>query len=146
MDVLKLIEELEDIIDESSTVPLTKKVMVHSEEILDILQQIRTRLPDEMQQASWIKEEKERIIGEAQREAISIENDTKEKVKVMIDEHPITEAAKERANEIIVSANADAREIRLGAFEYADELLMGTQEQIERLVGLIEENREELRK
>lgn len=145
MDVLKLIEELEDVIDESSSVPLSKKVMVNSDEVLDILQEIRKRLPDEMQQAAWIKEEKERIIGEAQNEAIQIQNDTKEKVARMTEEHRITEAAEERANEILAKAQEDGREIRLGALEYADNLLMGTQEQMEKLVSLIEENREELR-
>ncbi len=145
MDVLKLIEELEDVIDDSSSLPLSKKVMVNSDEVLDILQEIRKRLPDEMQQAAWIKEEKERIIGEAQSEAIKIQNDTKEKVIRMTEEHRITEAAEERASDIIAKAQEDGREIRLGALEYADNLLMGTQEQMEKLVSLIEENREELR-
>ncbi|HEY4543663.1 MAG TPA: ATPase [Tissierellaceae bacterium] len=145
MDVLKLIDEMEDIIEDGSSVPLTKKVMVDSEEILDIIREIRIRLPDEMQQASWIKEEKERIIGEAEREAMQIQRDTEEKVREMVEDSRITTAAEERAEEILYKAQEAANEIRLGALEYADSLLMNTQEKLQELVELINDNREELR-
>lgn len=140
MDVLKLIDEMEDIIEDGSSVPLTKKVMVDSEEILDIIREIRIRLPDEMQQASWIKEEKERIIGEAEREAMQIQRDTEEKVREMVEDSRITTAAEERAEEILYKAQEAANEIRLGALEYADSLLMNTQEKLQELVELINDN------
>lgn len=145
MDVLNLIDEMEDIIEDASSVPLTKKVMVDADELLDIIREIRIRLPDEMQQASWIKEEKERIIGEAEREAMQIQQETAEKVEAMIEEDRITEAAEQRAEEILYKAQEAATEIRVGALEYADSILLNTQEKLQELVGVINDNRNELR-
>ena len=68
MTVLDLLEELEDIVNTASTVPLTNKVMVDGEEILEIVKDIRQSLPDDVQQAKWIKEQKDNIIAEAKQE------------------------------------------------------------------------------
>lgn len=145
MDVLNLIDEMEDIIEDASSVPLTKKVMVDADELLDIIREIRIRLPDEMQQASWIKDEKERIIGEAEKEAIRIQNETEMRVEAMVNEDRITEIAEQRAEDILYKAQETANEIRGGALEYADSILLNTQEKLQELVGVINENRDELR-
>lgn len=145
MDVLKLINEIEDIVEEGSTVPFSKKIMVDSEEILEIIKEIRIRLPDEIKQAAWIKEEKQRILAEAQKDADTILNEAEYKLEELIDQEGVTKAANERAEEIINKAQTTAKEIRLGAMEYADSLLLETQEQLKDMIGMLNENRKELK-
>lgn len=145
MDVLKLIDEIEDIIEEGTSLPFSKKIMVDTEEILDIIKEIRIRLPDEIKQASWIKEEKQRILAEAQKDADNIINEAEYRLEELIDQEAISKAAKERAEEIINKAQATAKEIRLGAMEYADSLLLDTQEQLKEVINQLNENRKELR-
>ena len=65
MKVLDLLNELEEVLDMASGVPLVKKVMVDPDEVTDIVKEIRQELPDEIQQAQWIKNERERILNEA---------------------------------------------------------------------------------
>ena len=67
MRVLELLEEIEEIVDTAAGFPLTGKIMVDSQELLEIVREIRAELPDEIQQAQWIKNERERIIAEAGR-------------------------------------------------------------------------------
>ena len=62
MNVLKLIEELEDIIENCSSIPFVQKVLVSKGEVLEIIKEIRIHLPDEIKQAQWIKEERQRIL------------------------------------------------------------------------------------
>lgn len=145
MDVLKLINEIEDIIEEGSSVPFSKKVMVDADEILDIIKEIRIRLPDEIKQASWIKEEKQRILAEAQKDADNLLNEAEYRLEELIDQEGISKAAKARAEEVIAKAQNNAKEIRLGALEYADSLLLETQEQLKDIISLLNENRKELR-
>lgn len=145
MDILKLIDEIEDIIESGGSVPFTKKVMVDSDEILDIIKEIRLRLPDEIKQASWIKEEKQRILADAQNDADNILNDAEYKLEELIEGESITKIAQERAKEIIVKAQNNAKEIRLGAMEYADSLLLETQENLKEVIILLNDNRKELR-
>ena len=55
MRVLELLEEIEEIVDTAAGFPLTGKIMVDSQELLEIVREIRAELPDEIQQAQWIK-------------------------------------------------------------------------------------------
>lgn len=145
MDVLNLIDEIEDILEDSSSIPFSGKVMVDKEEILEIIKEIRIKLPDEIKQATWIKDERQRILAEAQKEADTIVNEAKSHLEELIDEDEITRNAKERALEIVTKAQNNAKEIRIGAMEYADNLLVETQENLSSLIDLLDKNRQELR-
>lgn len=145
MDVLNLIDEIEDILEDSSSIPFSGKVMVDKEEILEIIKEIRIKLPDEIKQAVWIKDERQRILAEAQKEADTIVNEAKSHLEELIDEDEITRNAKERALEIVTKAQNNAKEIRIGAMEYADNLLVETQENLNSLINLLDKNRQELR-
>lgn len=145
MDVLKLVDEIEDIVESGGNVPFTKKVMVDADELLEIVKEIRLRIPDEIKQATWIKEEKQRILADAQSDADNIRNDAEYKLEELIEGEGISKKAEERAKEIIIKAQNNAKEIRLGAMEYADSLLLETQENLKEVIILINDNRKELR-
>jgi vacuolar-type H+-ATPase subunit H len=145
MDILKLIEEIEDIIESGSSVPFSSKVMVDADEIYDIISEIRIKLPDEIKQANWIKEERQRILAEAQKEADTILNEAELRLEELIEQDEITRKAKELAEEITTKAQNNAKEIRLGALEYADNILADTQEDLKNLIDILNENRQELR-
>ncbi len=123
MDAIKLIEYLEEIIDTSAKVPMTGKVMVNKKEILDVLQKIVNYLPAEIKKAQWIVNEKERILSEAVQESENMKKENLSLLRRQIENHDITKEANMRAEEIISSAKKNAKAIRLGARDYADELL-----------------------
>jgi vacuolar-type H+-ATPase subunit H len=145
MEVLKLIDEIEDIVESGTGVPFSGKVMVDKFEILEILKEIRIKLPDEIKQASWIKDERQRILAEAQKDADTLLKETEYRLEELVDQDEITKKASSRAEEIITKAQSNAKEIRLGALEYADSLMEETQENLKELIQLINENRKELR-
>lgn len=145
MDVLNLIEELEDIIEAGTNVPFSGRVMIDKVEILEIIKDIRIRLPDEIKQASWIKEERQRILEEAQKDADTIMEQAEYRIEELVDQEEITRKASERADIMITNAKNNAKEIRLGSVDYADDLLLEQQEKLKELIILINENRKELR-
>ncbi|MTI47710.1 ATPase [Sporosalibacterium faouarense] len=145
MDVLKLLDLVEDILEEGSTIPFTAKVCVDKDELLDITREIRLKLPDEIKQAEWIKEERQRILVEAQNEADTITEEARLRIEELIEEDEVTQKAKERADEIIEQAQQNAKEIRIGAREYADQLLKDVQEQLKGMISTLDENRNELK-
>ncbi len=145
MEVIDLIEELEEIIENGSTVPFSGKLMLDENELLEVIREIKLRLPDEMKQASWIKEEKQRILAEAQKEADTIVQEASNYLEELIEEDEITKKAKERAEEILTVSQNNAKDIRLGAMEYADNILMETQENLKKLIAILDANRQELR-
>ena len=137
MEIFTLLETLEDILEKSKTVPFTDKSVVSKSEILDIIKEIRLKLPDELKQAKWIKEERERIIKEAQKDADDIVKEAENRIISMIDEHEITRQANERKNEIITTANDMYREYQNNANSYVDGILKDVEERMIKLVDAL---------
>ena len=145
MELFTLLETLEDIMEKSKSVPFSKKCFVNKEEILDIIKEIRLKLPDEIKQAKWVKEERQRILVEAQNEANDIIKEAENRIISMIDEHEITKKAYEKKVEIIETANEMSREIKSGTEEYADGVLAGIEVALEDALKVIKNNRKELK-
>lgn len=90
MEIFTLLEAIEELLGESKKMPFSNKHIVDKEEILDIVKEIRLKLPDELKQAKWVKEERTRIIEEAQKEGEDIVKEAENRIIAMIDEHEIT--------------------------------------------------------
>ena len=159
MEIFTLLETLEDILDKSKTLPFTDKSIVEKEQFLDIIIEIRLKLPDELKQAKWIKEERERIIEEAQKDADDIVKEAENRIISMIDEHEITRKAYDKKTEIIADANEMYREITQGTTTYVDGILAniennmlelgktlsGVEMSIQNALETIQNNRKELK-
>lgn len=145
MEILTVLETLEDLIERSSGVPFSGKCLVDREEVLEIVKEMRLKLPDDIKQAKWVKEERQRILLQAQKEADNILKDAENKIAALVDEHEITKKAYEQANEIVGNAQKNAREIRLGAREYADSVLNKVEEILTDATEVIQTNRKELK-
>ena len=145
MEIFTLLETLEDILENSKNLPFTNKGMVDKEELLEIIKEIRIKLPDELKQAKWVKEERQRILVEAQNEADEIIKEAENRIISMIDEHEITKKAYEKKVEIIETANEMSREIKNGTEDYADGVLAGIEVALEDALKIIKNNRKELK-
>ena len=145
MEIFTLLETLEDIMERSKTVPFTEKTIVEKDEVLEIIKEIRLKLPDELKQAKWVKEERERILQESQKEADDIVKEAENRIIAMIDEHEITRKAYEQKAEIIETANEMSREISKGTKDYADNILEKVEVVLQEALKTIENNRKELK-
>jgi len=145
MEIFTLLETLEDILEKSKGVPFSNKCVIDKEEILEIIKEIRLKLPDELKQAKWVKEERQRILVEAQKEADDIVKEAENRIISMIDEHEITRKAYEKKAEIIETANEMSREISKGTKDYADSILVGLEVALEDALKIIQNNRNELK-
>lgn len=145
MEILSILETLEDVVEKGISVPFSGRCMVDKDEILEIIKEIRLKLPDDIKQAKWVKEERQRILLEAQKEANNIIKDAENSISSLVDEHEITKKAYEQANEIISNAQKNARDIRLGTREYADSVLNKVEEILKDTLEVIQMNRDELK-
>lgn len=146
MDVLGLIDEIEDIVETAGSLPLTSKVLVQKEELLDIISELRIKLPDEIKQAAWIKEERERIISEANKDAEQIIKETRLKLEELVSKEEVLKEANERAKDLMNKAQIASTNLKRSSLEYSDKLLMNAQENLKDMITTLNENRTELRK
>ena len=145
MEIFTLLETLEDILENSKNLPFTNKGLVDKEEMLELIKEIRIKLPDELKQAKWVKEERQRILVEAQKEADGIVKEAENRIISMIDEHEITRKAYEQKAQIIETANEMSREISKGTKDYADNILEKVEGVLQDALKTIENNRKELK-
>lgn len=144
MDVLVLIDKLDDLVHNAKQVPLTDQVRVDREEIFDILDQMRATIPEEIKQARWIVKERQEMLAEAKREAERIIKEGKEQQVELVSQTEIVKLSEREADDIIDEARAREREIRLGAEDYADEILNTLEVNLMKFIAAVRRGRERL--
>ena len=133
MKILELLDELEEIMETGTGLILTGKIMVDPDEVLEIVKEIRAELPEEIEQAKWIKTERQRIIEEAKSEYETVLKDAKRQAEMLIESDEITMKATARAEEIIKNAEATAKQLKLSSFDYVDGILFNFQEKMDQM-------------
>jgi cell division septum initiation protein DivIVA len=144
MDVLVLIDKLDDLVHNARPVPLTDQVRVDREEVYDLLDQMRATIPEEIKQARWIVKERQEMLAEAKREAERIVREAREQQSRLIADEEITKQAECAADEIVEEARGREREIRLGAEDYADEILNTLEVNLQKFLAAVQRGRDRL--
>ena len=144
MDVLVLIDKLDDLVHNAKAVPLTDQVRIDREEIYDILDQMRATIPEEIKQARWIVKERQEMLAEAKREAERIVKEANDEQLRLVSEQEVVKQAENHAEDIVEEARAREREIRLGAEDYADDILNTLEVNLEKFLAAVQRGRDRL--
>jgi cell division septum initiation protein DivIVA len=145
MDVLELIDRLDQLVRGARHVRFSDDVRVNKQQIRDILDRMRATIPEEIKEARWIAEERQAMLAEANREAEQIAERAREHQSQLVSQHELIRQAERTAEEIIEGARAREREIRLGAEDYADDILHTLELNLTKLIATIQRGREHLR-
>ena len=122
--VEELINELQTIMEEAKAVPLTGgKSLVDTEQVMDILDEIRDSLPSEVRQAKNIVADRGQIIAEAKKEAETIIRDAEERKKKLVEQDEIVRSAHARANEIMNDVKAKTSDMRKAASDFVEDVM-----------------------
>lgn len=131
VNIIELLEYLQDLVENSPKVPMSGKVMIDKREVVDVIDQIINYMPDQFKKAEWVMNERERILNEAKKEYDSVRKETMTMMRQNVENHDIVREAKGRAQEIIASAQREAKAIRLGSRDYSDEILTQLDQELE---------------
>jgi vacuolar-type H+-ATPase subunit H len=124
--------------------PLTDQVRVDREEIYDLLDQMRATIPEEIKQARWIVKERREMIAEARREAERVAKEARDQQERLISDEDVYKQAERGAEEIIEDARETDRQVRLGAGDYADEMLSTLEVNLEKFLAAVRRGRDRL--
>ena len=105
---------------------------------------MRATIPEEIKQARWIVKERQEMLAEAKREAERIVREARERQERLISEEEITKQAERAAEDIIEDARSREREIRLGAEDYADEVLNTLEVNLSKFIAAVQRGRDRL--
>lgn len=132
MDILHLVDRLEELFNESRPIPLTHNVIVDEDRMLDLIDQMRVAIPEEVKKAQQVLSQRDRIMAQSQEEANRTLALAREKSEGLVEQSAIVEAARIRVKEIEAEALRDAERTRREADNYVIETLSQLEVQLER--------------
>ena len=137
MDILHLIDRLEELFNESKVFPLTRNVMVDEDKMLDIIDQMRIAIPEEVKKAQQLLAQKDRVMAQAQEEANRTVEIARQKADDLVHRDMIVQEAQRRAEQIVAQARLDAEATRRDADDYVMDALDHLQGELEKLTNQV---------
>jgi cell division septum initiation protein DivIVA len=144
VDILYLLDQLEEVLGAGSRLPLTSRTLVDEQEILDILDQIRVSIPEEIKSARRVSAERDQVLADARAEAEQILHDADQHAAERVAEHALVRAAEARAAAIEERALGQAEQVRQEAEAYAYRVLQKLREQIGQVAHTVDRGLHEL--
>ena len=135
MDILHLVDRLEELFNESRLIPLTHNVIVDEDRMLEIIDQMRISIPEEVKKAQQVLAQRDRVLAQSQEEANRTISLAKKKAEELMSRDAIVEAAQTRADQIIDQARADTEAVRRDADDYIIETLGSLEAELTRLIN-----------
>ncbi len=135
IDILYLVDRLEAAISKGFVVPFSAKRLIDEDECLDIIEQMRIAVPDEIRQARRVTQEKERVLAQAKEEADRVVALAQEQASRLTDQNEVTRAAQERAQAIERQATAEAQTLREDADQYVRDVLLELQQRLDEMTA-----------
>src|SRR3954471_5571533 len=111
MDLQYLIDRLETLVRNARRMPMMSKIMMDEQELVDLVDQMRTVLPEEIRYAKHVLREKEQILADAQEQADDILRTAREQADLMIQREGLLKEARTQADKMIQEAQAEAERV-----------------------------------
>lgn len=137
MDILHLVDRLEELFNESRSVPFTHSVIVDEDLMLDIIDQMRVSIPEEIKKAQQLLAQKDRILAQAQEEANRTLALAREKSESVVERDSIVQAAQARAEQIIAQAKVDIENTKREADDYVLDTLTKLEMELDRSLNQV---------
>ena len=137
MDILHLVDRLEELINSSRSVPFTHTIMVDEDRVLELIDQMRVSIPEEVKKAKKILGESERIKADAKEEAERTLGAAREQSAVLVEREPLIAATQTRADQILQQARINADAIQNDADQYVVESLSELEAHLLRILNQV---------
>lgn len=137
MDILHLVDRLEEALNQSRPLWFTKSVIVDEDRILDIIDQMRVAIPDEVKKAQQLLAQRDRLLAQAQEEANRTIAIAREKSEQLVERDAIVQAAQVRAEQIITRSRSSIEDTRHEADNYVIETLTTLEIELDRYLNQV---------
>ena len=120
MDLTTRLSELEEMVRDAKSMPLSSSALLNRDEVLELIEGLKASLPDEIKQARWVVKDREELLAKARRDAEAMVEQARAEQLRLASNEAVMQRAKEEAERIAQDADEDARRLRLEAEDYVD--------------------------
>jgi len=133
MDILHLVDRLEELFNESKPIWFTHSVVVDEDRMLDLIDQMRVTIPEEIKKSQQLLSQRDRILAQAQEEANRTIALAREKAEKLVENDPITQAAQIKAEQIIAQARMESEITKKETDTYIIDSLTAMEQELEKI-------------
>jgi len=133
MDILHLVDRLEELFNESKPIWFTHSVVVDEDRMLDLIDQMRVTIPEEIKKSQQLLSQRDRILAQAQEEASRTIALAREKAEKLVENDPITQAAQIKAEQIVAQAHLDSEQTKRETDNYILHSLTAMETELEKI-------------
>ncbi len=159
MDLASRIQQLEDLVRDAKSMPLSSSALLNRDEVLELIEEMKDALPEEVKQARWVVKDREELLTKARRDAEAMVEQARDEQLRLASHEAVVQRAQEESERIVQDAEADARKLRLEAEDYVDaklaqlesalqrilEDMIGSNESLSHTIDQVQAGREKLR-
>jgi hypothetical protein len=142
--VESVLREIRDLIEQARPMPLSTSVMINQAEVLDLVDEVTERLPEELRAAKWLLKQREEFLARTRREADELLEEARAKAEAMVQSTEVVKAAEARARQVIDAADAESRRLKLEAEDFCDQRLASFEIVLERTMKVVNAGRAKL--
>ncbi|MEM6285100.1 MAG: ATP synthase F0 subunit B [Chloroflexota bacterium] len=139
MDIQHLVDRLEDLVDEGRHMPMSKYTLIDEERALELIDQMRISIPEEIEKAARILAQRDRILSQAHEESARIVQNAREKSEKLIENDVNVQAARSQAANIVEQAKQDAEAITQEADDYAIKVFEALKQRLGRAMADVQQ-------
>jgi hypothetical protein len=143
-DVETLLHRVADLVGNARPMPLSASVMINRDEVLELVEEALSRLPEELRQARWLLKEREEFLAKVQREGDDILEAARARVERMVQRTEVVRSAEHRAREVLDEAEAESRRLRNEAEDFCDQKLAQFEIVLDRTLRTVQAGRSRL--
>ena len=144
MDIQFLVERFEALIVNARKVPMTSQIILEQATILDLIDQLRVAIPEEVRQARRINQEGDRVLTRARDEAEQIIGAAQEQAALLLQDQSILREAEAKSQELLDRAQGKSEETMRGADQYAADVLVRLESDLVKTLSIIKKSLEVL--
>lgn len=120
MDLSARLQQLEELVRDAKSMPLSSSALLNREEVLGLVEEIKVAMPEEIKQARWVVKDREELLAKARRDSEVMVQQAREEQLRLASHEAVVQRANEEAERILQEADEDARRLRLEAEDYVD--------------------------
>ncbi len=145
MDLIERIDEMQVLVEEAKSVPLSSSAVINRDEFLEMLAQMKDEVPDEVRQARWMTRDRDELLSRARKEAERIVAEAREQRDRLLSRTEIVHAAEREAERIVDEAKERGVKLRVEAEDYIDQKLAAFEILLNKTLATVAKGREQLR-
>ena len=143
-DVETILHRVADLVGNARPMPLSASVMINRDEVLELVEEALSRLPEELRAARWLLREREEFLAKVQREGDDILDAARVRVERMVQRTEVVRAAEQRARQVMEAADTDARRLRHETEDFIDQRLASFEILLDKVARTVNAGRERL--